>query len=206
MSTFLQKIPSQVQILAATKTRSAEEVRQIQRQGISIIGENYVQEAEKRREEFPSVEMHCIGHLQSNKVKKAVQLFDMIQTIDSEKIARAVSKECQKIERKMPVLMEVNIADEPSKTGCRPDESSQLAEKIATLPFIELRGIMVMAPKKNPRAYFKKARKLFEKIKANQPTKKINTLSMGMSDSYEIAIEEGSTMVRLGTILFGKRE
>ena len=218
-------IPDKISILAAIKTRSMEEIKKAIVAGIKIIGENYVQEAEKKYKILKGslnskssncykslirnkVEFHCIGHLQKNKVKKAVEVFDMIQTIDSEKIAKEVNNRCKNINKIMPVLIEVNIGKESNKSGCMPKDVSKLAESISKLNNIKLKGLMTMAPYfKDPeksRPYFKKTKQLFDKMKKKFP--KIDTLSMGMSDSYKIAIEEGATMVRLGTIIFGERK
>jgi len=197
-------IPNNVILLAATKGRSIEQIKEVIEAGVTIIGENYVQEAEGKFKELKGkVKFHFIGHLQTNKVKKAVEIFDMIQTIDSEKISVEVDKRCREINKRMPVLIEVNIGEEENKTGCMPDDVKELAEKIKNMKNLELKGIMTMAPyfedAEKTRPYFKKTFKVFEEIR----TKEVNILSMGMSDSYNIAIEEGANMVRIGTVIFG---
>jgi len=204
-------IPSSVTLVAATKTRSVEEIKEAIKAGIEIIGENYVQEAESKYNELKEkVKIHCIGHLQTNKIKKAVELFDMIETVDSVKIAKEIDKRTTKI---MPVLIEVNIAKEASKSGVMPEETIDLIKEISNLNLknIKIKGLMTMAPyfddPEKDRPYFKEMKHLFDKIKAMSiPNVDMEILSMGMSDSYKIAIEEGATMVRIGTKIFGKRE
>lgn len=201
-------IPKHITILAATKTHNLEEIKEAIGAGIGIIGENYVQEAEKKfRELKAKVEFHCIGHLQTNKVKKAVGIFDMIQTVDSEKIAKEIDKRSMNTSKIMPVLIEVNIAKEPNKSGCMPEGVIKLSELISKLKNIKLKGLMTMAPffedSEKTRPYLKKTKKLFDELQKSFPD--IDTLSMGMSVSYKAAIEEGATMVRLGAVIFGGR-
>jgi hypothetical protein len=202
-------ISQDIKILAATKQKNISEIEEAIGAGIKIIGENYVKEAESKLKEFKGkAELHFIGHLQTNKVRKAVEIFDMIQTVDSEKIANEIDKECKKIGKIMPMLLEINIAGEENKSGIMPNGLFGLANKITHLKNLKLKGLMTMGPNvKNPeelRPYFKEAKILFDEIKKAYP--EIDTLSMGMSDSYKIAIEEGANMVRLGTIIFGNRE
>ncbi len=206
-NSFLATIPKNITLVAATKTISIQEIEQAIAAGIKIIGENYVQEAEEKYAELKGkVQFHCIGHLQSNKVSRAVRIFDLIQTVDSTKLADEIEKHCAEINKTMPVLIEINIAKEESKTGCLPEELDTLIRHMSTLPHLKLHGLMTMAPfTENPEAsrpYFKRMRSLFDKY---QEQYNFTTLSMGMSDSYEIAIEEGATMIRLGTKLFGSR-
>tara|TARA_Y100000310_G_scaffold344846_1_gene459966 strand:- start:259 stop:897 length:639 start_codon:yes stop_codon:yes gene_type:complete len=201
-------IPAHVTLLAATKTRTSEEIQQAIAAGINNIGENYVQEAEGKN--FNGATLHLIGHLQTNKVKTAVKLFDLIETVDSEKLAKEINKQAQLIGKTMPVLIEINSGNEESKTGIPPEQAIKLITKISELKNINIQGLMTMAPyTKDPelsRPYFKATKQLFDKIKAaNIPNIEMNILSMGMSHSYEIAIEEGATEVRIGTALFGER-
>ncbi|MBI2575672.1 YggS family pyridoxal phosphate-dependent enzyme [Candidatus Woesearchaeota archaeon] len=204
-------VPSSVRILAAAKSQPIEKILEAIRAGIAIIGENYIQEAE---EKFPflkgKADFHCIGHLQTNKVSKAVKIFGMIQTVDSLKLAEALSRECKKQNKTMPILIEVNSAKEAQKNGAFPEEVESLAEKISALPNLSLRGLMTMGPVvKDPeqlRLYFRLTKKLFDKLKSTHLTNtSIEILSMGMSDSFQAAIEEGATMVRLGAKIFGQR-
>jgi pyridoxal phosphate enzyme (YggS family) len=203
-----ETIPKNITIVAATKKQEISKINQAIDSRIKIIGENYVQEAGGKYLKLKEkIRFHLIGHLQKNKVKKAVKIFDMIQTIDSKKIADDINKECKKENKIMSVLIEVNIAKEKTKKGCLPDKVIDLADYILKLPSLELKGLMTMAPYfSNPeksRPYFKKARKIFDKLRLKNPS--IDTLSMGMSDSYKVAIEEGATMIRLGTAIFGSR-
>lgn len=198
-----ESLGSGVILVAATKKRSVSEIEEAVDAGVEIIGENYVQDAEPKYEKLKGkVKFHFIGHLQTNKVKKAVEVFDMIETVDSVKLANEIDKQCKAVWKKMPVLMEVNIAEEESKTGCKAEEVDELAEEISKLENVELKGLMTMAPVDNPRPYFKRMKELFDSMKEKYS---LEILSMGMSESYKIAIEEGSTMVRVGTGIFGAR-
>lgn len=206
-----QEIPSNIILIAAAKTRTIEEIKQAISAGIEIIGENYVQEAKEKYKELKGkVKIHCIGHLQTNKVKKAVEIFDMIQTVDSIRIAKEIDKRCQKLNKIMPILIEVNSGKEPDKEGAMPEEVISLIKEASKLKNIRIKGLMTMAPLfGNPeeyRPYFKLTKDLFKKIKAlNIPNVDMEILSMGMSNSYKIAVEEGANMVRIGTKLFGPR-
>ena len=204
---IIKDIPKNIDILAASKTRTTDEILEAKKTGISIFGENYLQEAEKKYIILDNkIKLHMIGHLQTNKVKKAVQIFDMIQTVDSIKLAKEIDKRCKEINKTMPILIEINSAEEENKTGCKPKDILILAQKIEKMKNIRLKGLMTMGPLNDEntiRTYFRKTKKIFDNLK--NKFSDIDTLSMGMSDSYKIAIEEGSTMIRLGTILFGKR-
>ena len=198
-----ETLPNNITILAATKTRTVDKILEAIEAGITIIGENYAQEAESKYEKLKGrVKIHCIGHLQTNKVKKAVKIFDCIQTIDSLKLAKEINKEAKKINKIMPVFIEINIAKEPNKTGCMPEDAKTLAEKISKLENLRLEGIMTMAPfledNEKARPYFRQTKQIFDKLNLKE-------LSMGMSHSYKTAIEEGATIIRLGTIIFGPR-
>ncbi|MBS3136175.1 YggS family pyridoxal phosphate-dependent enzyme [Candidatus Woesearchaeota archaeon] len=200
---IIASVPRNVKILAATKGRSREEINEAINAGIRIIGENYVQEAASKCAGI-NAELHLIGHLQTNKAKNAVEIFDMIQSIDSFRIANEVQKECEKAGKKMNVLIEVNIGMEKSKSGCMPSEVMQLAEKIAGMPNLRLKGLMVVSPDAEEdvdRKYYKISKKVFDDL--GKSHKGIETLSMGMSNSFMAAIEEGSNMIRLGRAIFG---
>jgi pyridoxal phosphate enzyme (YggS family) len=219
---FLAGIPSHVAVLAAVKTRSVDEIRAAIEGGIRIIGYNYVQEAAASLEALGQSERtghigpsqfaaQMIGHLQRNKVKAAVRLFDAIQTVDSVRLAETIDRECAKIGRAMPILIEINSAREPRKSGVVPEEAVDLIREIAGLPSVRVDGLMTMGPlAEDPeeiRPYFGETKCLFDEIGALRiPNVSMNVLSMGMSGSYGVAIEAGATMVRLGTILFGPRE
>jgi len=198
-------IPPNVQILAATKSRSVKEIEQAISSGIKIIGENYVQEAKEKFSKLKSkCKIHLIGHLQSNKVKDAVEIFDMIQSVDSVKIAKEIDKRTKKV---MPILIEVNIGREKNKYGVLPENVSELIKEISSLKNIQVKGLMTMGPDFNEKEeylpLFREMNKLFENLKKERiPNVSMEILSMGMSDSYEIAISEGANMVRLGRVLF----
>ncbi len=208
---ILDELPEDVELVAAAKTRTPEEMREAIEAGIKIVGENYVQEAQKAFEAIGKrVKWHFIGYLQKNKVKKAVKIFDMIETIDSYMLAQEIDKRCSQISKIMPILIEINSGREEQKSGVFPEDALDLIQKISLLPQIKVMGLMTMGPRfGNPEAsrpYFTETRKVFEKIKAlNLPHIEMKYLSMGMTNSYQIAIEEKANMVRIGTLIFGKR-
>ncbi len=204
-------IPKDVVIVAAAKSRTVEEVQKVIEAGITIIGENYIQEAEKKIEVIKNqAEWHFIGHLQKNKVKKAVKLFDVIQTLDSPELARLIDRECGKIGKVMPVMIEVNIACESQKNGVYPEEVEKLVKDVLELKNIKLIGLMTMGPlledPQDIRPFFRKTKEIFDRIKSKYADAlEWKYLSMGMSETYRIAIEEGANMVRIGTAIFGPR-
>ena len=211
VSQILSELPDGVQLVAAAKARKPEEILKAIEAGVKIVGENYVQEAERAYEVIGNkAKWHFIGHLQKNKVKKAVKIFDMIETIDSFEIAKEIDKRCVQIDKIMLVLIEVNIGREEQKSGVLPENSEQLVKEISALPNISVMGLMTMGPlSANPedsRPYFVEMKKLFEKIKKlNLPNIEMKYLSMGMTNSYKIAPEEGANIVRIGTKIFGER-
>lgn len=205
-----RRSPADIRILAATKSRSIKEVQMATESGITLIGENTVQEA-KSKFNFASLptslEKHLIGHLQTNKAKLAVELFDCIQSIDSLKLAQAIEKHAALLKKKMPILIEVNIAGEVNKFGIAPQFALEFIERISQFSHIEIQGLMTVAPfvtPENVRPYFRQMRELFDSLKKSSP-QAMSWLSMGMSHDYEIAIEEGANLVRLGTAIFGPR-
>jgi pyridoxal phosphate enzyme (YggS family) len=208
---IIKTVPQNVLLVAATKTRSPEEVKAAIAAGVSIIGYNYVQEAEQMYQHIKNiVKWHLIGHLQSNKAKRAVQIFDMIETIDSFKIANTVNRHCAEMGKIMPVLIEINSGRESSKTGVLPENTESLIREISSLVHLRILGLMTMGPRfgnpEDSRPYFKKTKVLFEHLsKADIPNVEMKHLSMGMSNSYKIAIDEGANIVRIGTKLFGER-
>jgi len=215
-SKIREDIPEHVTIVAAVKTRTAEEVAQIIDAGLTDIGENYVQEAEtlykKLGDRAKRVRRHMIGHLQTNKINRALELFDVIQTIDSLKKADAVNKRAAVRGKVLPVYIEINVGSELTKSGLSPDYAliEDLIKEMAGMKFLRVEGLMTMGPvtgdPEDIRPYFQKARQIFDRLcSLDLPHLDIKTLSMGMSHSYKVAIEEGSTMVRLGTVLFGAR-
>jgi PLP dependent protein len=208
---LLRELPTGVKLVAAVKTRTPAEIMKAVQAGITILGENYVQEAE---DHFRSVgkiaQWHCIGHLQKNKIKKAVEIFDMIETVDSPEMAREIDKRCQAVGKIMPVLIEVNSGHEPLKSGILPEDVIALAQSISTLPNVRLTGLMTMGPAlgepEASRPYFVTTRQVFNELKTrNLPNITMQYLSMGMTNSYRIALDEGANIIRLGTLIFGQR-
>lgn len=208
---ILKELPVGVQLVAASKTRTLEEIIEAIEAGITIIGENYVQEAERVYEIIgEKVKWHFIGHLQKNKVKKAINLFDMIETVDSIEIAWEIDKRCSQIDKIMPVLIEVNSGRELQKSGVFPEDVEKLVRDTSSLNNIKLTGLMTMGPAAgNPedsRSYFIETRKIFQRIKELDINNvEMKYLSMGMTNSYKIAIEEGANIIRLGSKIFGER-
>ncbi|MDA1196605.1 MAG: YggS family pyridoxal phosphate-dependent enzyme [Nanoarchaeota archaeon] len=203
------QLTSKITLVAATKKRTSQEIRQAIAAGITHIGENYVKEALNKNLQGLAT-LHLIGHLQTNKVKTAVQLFDIIETVDSQKLAKEIDKQCKTINKIMPILIEINSGNEKNKTGIPPEQATKLITIISKLNNIKIQGLMTMAPhNKDPeqsRPYFKATKKIFDEIKSLAINDvEMKTLSMGMSHSYTIAIEEGATQVRLGTAIFGER-
>ena len=209
---ILENIPENVTLQAAAKTRSLDEVKAVIAAGVTHIGYNYVQEALPIIEAIGSqATWHMIGHLQRNKAKKAVFFFDWIETVDSWRLTKTLERHCANFNKTIPVLIEVNSGREPSKTGVLPENVDDLVEKISGLKHIKIKGLMTMGPRfgdpEKSRPYFKATREAFERISAkNMPNVNMEYLSMGMSNSYLIAIEEGANMIRIGTKLFGERE
>lgn len=208
---ILGSFPEGVALVGAAKTRTPEEILEAIDAGLEIIGENYVQEAEKAFQNIGQrVKWHMIGHLQSNKAKKAVRIFDMIETVDSIKLARAIDKACHNIGKIMQILIEINSGEEPQKAGVLPAEAGSLCREMSELENIRIMGLMTMGPfggdPEHARPYFQKTKEIFEEIKAlNLSGVEMKYLSMGMSNSYEVALEEGANLVRIGTKLFGQR-
>ncbi len=200
---------AEVTLVAVSKTHPPESVDALARLGVRDFGENKVQEAKAK---IPlcsgSIRWHGIGHLQTNKAKEAVRLFSMIHAVDSMKLALELEKHADAQAKRMAVLLEVNVSGEGSKFGIKPESLNELALEINALPHLELQGLMTMAPySEDPEAsrpFFKKLaglkRELEQKLGAPLPH-----LSMGMSGDFEVAIEEGATLIRVGTALFGKR-
>ena len=207
---ILKELPTGVRLLAATKSRSVEEILQAIEAGVSLIGENYLQEAAKKYERIgKKVEWHFIGHLQRNKVKKAVKIFDVIETVDSVKIAKEIDKRAKQINKIMPVMIEVNSGREPQKAGVMPEKVIEVADEIYSLENLRLIGIMTMGPlvvsPEDIRPYFKLTKKIFDEFRYMYG-KEIRYLSMGMTDTWKIAVEEGANIVRIGTGIFGPRK
>lgn len=198
-------------LLAATKTVDAKTVNYAISKGIDYIGENKVQEFLSKNDDIVSAHRHFIGHLQTNKVKDIIDKVELIQSVDSIKLAREISRQAQKIGKTMDVLIEVNVGDEESKWGFTPENTLDAIKEIAQLPAIRVKGLMAIPPvcneKEENRKYFRKMYKLFIDIGIKKiDNSNMEILSMGMSDDFDIAIEEGATLIRLGTALFGRRD
>jgi pyridoxal phosphate enzyme (YggS family) len=209
---ILSELPNGVELVVAAKTREPEEILQAVEAGVKIVGENYVQEAEPAYELVGNrAKWHFIGHLQRNKVKKAVKLFDMIETVDSVEIAREIDKRCAQIGKVMPVLIEINSGREEQKSGVFPEKAEQLVREISSLQNIRVKGLMTMGPRfgnpQDSRPYFVETKKIFDKLKnLGLPNVEMRYLSMGMTNSYKIAIDEGANIVRIGSKIFGERD
>ena len=209
---ILNELPESVQLVAAAKTREPWEILEAVEAGIKIIGENYVQEAESAYQVIgDKVKWHFIGHLQKNKIKRAVELFDMIETVDSIEIAREIDKRCAAIGKIMPVLIEVNSGRETQKSGVYPENVEQLITAAAALSNIRIMGLMTMGPlagqPEDSRPYFIETKRIFNRVKKlGLPNVEMKYLSMGMTNSYQIALEEGANVIRIGSRIFGERD
>lgn len=202
------------ELVVVSKTYHVERIREVYDQGFRIFGENKVQEILDKKEHLPSdVKWHMIGHLQTNKVKYIVDFIDLIQSVDSEKLLKEINKQAQKVNRVVPILLQVYVAQEETKYGLDENEFFDLIEKIEKghFPFVQCKGVMGMASftddTEQVKEEFRKIRLLFESAKEMLSDKtSFNTVSMGMSGDYELALEEGSTMVRIGSLIFGQRK
>jgi len=192
-----------VTLLAVSKSQSADRIREAFAAGQKAFGENYVQEAVQKMEVLPALEWHLIGPLQSNKTRIAAERFAWVQTVASEKIARRLSEQRPASLPPLNVLIQVNVSGEASKSGVELDEVENLARAIATLPRLKLRGLMAIPEPGADRSRYASVKEVFEKLKGRFG---FDTLSMGMSDDLDVAIAEGSTMVSIGTAIFGPRK
>lgn len=208
---ILSELPPHVTLVAAAKMRTAEELLAACEAGIKIIGHNYVQDAEAMRTVIGErARWHFIGRLQKNKAKKAAQIFDMVETMDSFELAARLNKECALIGKVLPLLIEINSGRESAKAGVMPEDTESLALRLAKLEHLHLQGLMTMGPfTENPeeaRPFFRITKETFDRLaRAAIPNIEMRFLSMGMSDTYKVAIEEGANIVRIGTKLFGAR-
>jgi PLP dependent protein len=201
----------QIKLLAASKAQSIDAIRAAVDAGITLIGENYVQEAEQKRRQISApIEWHMIGHLQRNKVKQALEIFDVIESLDSIALARELDKEGRRRGKITRALVEVNLAGEQTKSGIPEQSVAALLQVVATLANVRVEGLMTVPPFKDNleevRPYFRALRELKERLNAlSLPQVGLNELSMGMSHDFIVAVEEGATIVRIGTALFGPR-
>ncbi len=211
IAAILRELPPGVELVAAAKTRTAPEILEVIEAGVKIIGENYVQEA---ADVFPAVgrraRWHFIGHLQTNKAKKAVDLFDLVETVDSIGLGREIDKRAAAAGKTMDILVEVNSGREPQKAGVLPEGVEPLVRSLAALPRLRVLGLMTMGPfegdPEDSRPYFKETRRVWNSLRSLAiPGVEMRHLSMGMTNSWRVAVEEGSTLVRIGTAIFGPR-
>ena len=203
--------PREIKLLAAAKSQSVELVQAAIAAGVRLIGENYVQEAESKRQVISdTVEWHMIGHLQRNKVKAALNTFELIQSLDSMALALELDKEGRRNGKTVSTLIEVNLGDEASKSGIGQDEVAELLKRVGDLSHVRVEGFMAVPPfKEKPeeiRPYFRALKDLQVELQRLVPNVSLNQLSMGMTHDYPIAVEEGATIVRIGTALFGPRK
>ncbi|MCD7819140.1 MAG: YggS family pyridoxal phosphate-dependent enzyme [Lachnospiraceae bacterium] len=200
-----------VLLIAVSKTKPVEMIQEIYQEGIRDFGENHPQEIRDKFPQCPSdIRWHMIGHLQTNKIKYIIERTCMVHSVDSVHLAEAISKAAVQCDRVMPVLVEINMAKEPSKYGIMPEDTEEFIRQISVLPGIRVEGLMTIAPytesPEDNRVHFRNMHQLFIDIR-NKNIDNVNIchLSMGMTGDYEVAIEEGATMVRVGTGIFGAR-
>lgn len=199
-----------IEVVAVSKTRSAEETEAALRCGLHLLGENRVQEAEEKKPAVSAeASWHMIGHLQSNKAGKAVELFAMVQSVDRLSLARALARRAEAAGRRLDVLLQVNTAGSESQSGAAPEEVVDLAGQVAELPSLQVRGLMTIGAHAEEealvRASFARLRLLSEDIVRSELGVRMDYLSMGMSGDFEWAIAEGANLLRLGTAIFGAR-
>lgn len=205
--------PEEIKLVAVSKTFPADRIREAYQAGLRDFGENRVQEAAAKRPALSdlTVTWHLVGHLQTNKARHARELFHWVHSIDSARIAQKLDQSAVSSDERLPVLLEVNLGEEPSKFGTREEEVLRLAEQVSRLETLELRGLMIVPPffeePERVRPLFRRLRELAQRIaRAQLPNVSMEHLSMGMTHDFEIAIEEGATIVRVGTGIFGPRK
>ena len=204
--------PEEIRLVAVSKTMPKEKLVEAVEAGVETLGENYVQEAREKFNDLYTmpVSWHFIGHLQRNKAKYVVKIFDLIHSVDSLKLAREINKQAQKINKIQDILIQVNISEESTKSGARAEQTLEIIREISRLENVAIKGLMTMPPFFNApervRPFFKALRELRDRIKKkNMPNVSMDELSMGMTGDFEVAIQEGATLVRIGTAIFGKR-
>ena len=212
---ILDELPEQVELVAAAKEKKPEDILEAIEAGVKIIGENYIGEAKRVYKVVGKrARWHFIGIPNRQKHdflrRKTLEMFDMIETIDSLEIAEGVDQKCREIEKIMPILIEINSGREPQKSGVLPENAETLIRKISNLQNVKIMGLMTMGPRfgnpEDSKPYFMETKKIFEQIKnVNIPNVEMRYLSMGMTNSYVIALQEGANMVRIGTKIFGEK-
>lgn len=201
--------PQEIKLVAVTKTATIEQIKEAISAGVKIIGENKVQEAKEKYQILSAdIEWHLVGHLQTNKVKYAIEIFDLIHSVDSIKLAKEIDRRSLQFGMITNVLVEVNVSGEETKYGIKSEEVEPFLKEISEFSRIKVRGLMTITPiaedKEEVRPYFRKLRELSKEIKSkNIKNVKMDYLSMGMTDDFEVAIEEGANMVRIGRGIFG---
>jgi pyridoxal phosphate enzyme (YggS family) len=200
--------PAEITLVAVTKRQPVESIRAVLAAGVETVGENYVQEAQAKRETLTPAEgsrlrWHLIGHLQRNKAAQAVSAFDLIQSVDSVPLAQALARQARAVGKTQAVLLQVHLGDEETKSGLPPEVTLETAAEIGAWEGLEVQGLMGIAPLTgDPQPHFAALRQMFERLPPGQR----RTLSLGMTGDFEIAIREGATMVRIGTAIFGPRK
>lgn len=204
--------PAGVKLIGVTKMVPIERIREGVEAGLNTLGENYVQEALEKIEAFRDFDIswHFIGHLQSNKAKMVVEGFDLVHTVDRRSLAKELNRRARQQGRVIPVLLQVNVGQEETKSGTSSEELSALFEYVSSLDALKVKGLMTLPPyledPEEVRPYFRQLRKLLEQLRRQTPNPEdLTELSMGMSHDFEVAIEEGATLIRVGTALFGER-
>ncbi len=203
---------SEIQLVTVTKTIAIDTIRQAIDAGVTVLGENYIQEARAKFEQISAlpVAWHFIGHLQTNKAKYAVRQFDLIHTVDSSRLAAAINREAAKIDKIQKVLIQINISQEETKAGIETEKAADLAGEIARMDHLSLKGLMTMPPFFNApervRPFFRQLREIRDRLRQmDLPGVDLTELSMGMTGDFEVAVAEGATLVRIGTAIFGDR-
>jgi hypothetical protein len=204
--------PAAVRLVAVAKTFPAEDVRRAAAAGATDVGENYIQEAREKFDALAGLGLtwHFIGHLQSNKARQAVRMFDLIHTLDSARLAAEIDRAAAKTGKRQDVLVQVNVAGEATKSGAAPEAAPALVRELAGMEAIRVRGLMTMPPffdePERVRPFFAELRRIAERIRdLGLPGVAMDELSMGMTGDFEAAIAEGATLVRVGTAVFGRR-
>lgn len=213
---IFDELPEQVELVAAAKEKTPEDILAAIAAGVKIIGENYIREAKRAYQVVGDrARWHFIGIPSREKHdllrKKTLQMFDMIETVDSLEIAAGIDQKCQEIGKVMPILLEINSGKEPQKSGVLPEDAEAVIRDISKLSHVKIMGLMTMGPRfgnpEDSRPYFMKTREVFEQIKKRAlPNVEMKYLSMGMTNSYQIAIQEGANIVRIGTKIFGEKK
>ena len=198
--------PEDITIVAVTKYVGIDKIKEAIEAGIKHFGENRLQDALSKYRQIKDISnLHMVGHLQTNKVKKTLELFDMIQSLDSVKLAGEIDKHAKAANKVMDVLVQVNTSEEATKSGIRPEEAVDFIKQASAFPNIKIKGLMTIGPltdnPENARPCFRVLKELYDKINQSA-NRQLTILSMGMSDDYRIAIEEGSNMIRIGRVLF----